>query len=199
MDTCTACVTCYRPLPAWDMPRLACDGCQQRTATQLAELPGLLAELPARIVPGPGSPRFGTLHRSAGPTEPIRLHVVTLIGNADAVLDSWARDWADVAGLRLDIAGRGVCGWLRWHLDWACRHHPAVDEAMREIAAVHRQVHAAVTGERGERPVRLRCPCGGIIPWRVSQDRYRCGGCATIYGREEAANLPAAPRTRAAA
>jgi len=193
------CVNCTRGLPGWDQGRLACEHCQQRAADQLAELPELLAELPARVVPGRGAPMVGTRNGGSGPRDPVNLHVVALMDDAIPLLDSWARDWAEVGGMSLPVPNaERLCGWLRWHLDWACRQHAAVDEAMREIGALHRRVRTAATGERGERPVHLQCPCGGVIRWRVSQDRYRCG-CGAVYGREEAAALPAASRVRVAA
>lgn len=194
----TRCVTCHRPMPAWDLPRLACAGCQGRTADRLAELPGLMAALPAMLAPGRGGPATGSRHGAAGSRPPISLHVVDLAAAVPAVLDSWARDWAEQAGLERPAVGT-VAGWLRWHLDWAARQHPAVDEFMREIAALHAQVHAAAGGDRPERAVHVTCPCGGTIPWRVSQDHYRCHGCGQQYDRDQAAELPPAPRMRVAA
>jgi hypothetical protein len=190
------CVNCHHEIPAWDLPRYACGGCQASTSDRLAELPDLLAALPAMLTLGSGAPGVGSRHAAAGSRPPISLRVVDLTMQVPAVLDSWARDWADVGGLQRPTVGT-TASWLRWHLDWACRQHPAIDEFMHEIATLYAQIDAATGGYRPERAVPVRCPCGGTIPWRVSRDHYRCHGCGERYDRDTAAALPMAPRTRA--
>lgn len=201
------CVCCHRPIPAWEGARYACTGCQQRTGTRLAAIPGLYAALPAVLAPGRGTPLVGSRHRAAGSRPPIALGVVDLTGargDVHATLTSWVRDWAETgdgeepewpAGEQRQVGE--ACRWMRWRLDWACRSHPAIGDAVAEIAALHGRLRAVVTGERGERPVRLVCPCGGLVPFRVSGSRFHCGGCGEWYGRAEATRLPLAIRAAA--
>jgi hypothetical protein len=158
MTAAAACVVCHHAIPAWDTPRCACQSCQQRAATQLAALPALYAALDPR--PGQGAPSVGSRHAAAGSRPPVRLDVVDLTGQRGVVLPvltGWARDWSErrredgpdwPAGEQGQVTE--ACRYLRWHLDWAARRHPAVDKALREIGAVYRQVHAAATGDRGE-------------------------------------------------
>lgn len=207
VDEAPRCVVCRRTIPPWDQPRYACQGCQQRTAARLAELPDLYAALdPA---PGRGAPLVGTCHGSAGSRAPLNLAVVDLTASAsrDAVLPrlvSWVRDWADVGRLEppawpLSDAERvaACCHWLRWHLDWAAREHLAVDDFVQEIGDVYGHLHALATGDRGERPVMLACPCGGRVPFRLSGDRFHCRDCGRQYGHVEVYELQPAQRAAA--
>jgi hypothetical protein len=205
-DTAPRCVSCHRRLPSWDTDRYACDGCQQRTAARLAEIPGLYVALdPA---PGRGAPLVGSRHGVAGGRAPLNLAVVDLTdglrGGVLAVLVPWLRDWVDVGGLTLPAWPLGdgdrvavCCHWLRWHLDWAARSHLAVDDFVQEVGEMHRVLRALATGERGERPVMLACPCGGRVPFRLSGDRFGCGACGTRYGRAEVYTLQPAQRAAA--
>jgi predicted RNA-binding Zn-ribbon protein involved in translation (DUF1610 family) len=206
-DDAPRCVSCHSGIPAWDTPRFACDGCQQRTAQRLGELPSLYAAL--NPAPGRGAPLVGSRHGAAGSRAPLNLAVVDLTATAsrDAVLPrlvSWVRDWADVGHLEpsawpLDDAERvaACCNSLRWHLDWASREHLAIDDFMDEIRDMHGRLYALATGDRGERPVMLACPCGGKVPFRLSGERFRCGACGERYGRVEVCNLPPAQRAAA--
>lgn len=194
MDTCTA---CHRTIPAWDRPRHVCTGCQQQTATALAALPGLWAALADRLDPGrTGS--SGSRHAAPGSRPPVDLGIVDLRGEVLMVLDSWARAVSEDAGEELperwEDPAAGPARWLRWRLDWAARSWAAADDLVREITDLHRRAHGRVGGEPQERTVRLACPCGGTVPWRVSQDRARCGGCGGEYAREQVLALPLAAR-----
>lgn len=202
MDTTTACVACFRPLPAWDTSRFACPGCQQQMDAALAELPGLVEQLD--VTPGRSGPRVGSLHAAAGSRPPIDLAVVDLRTQVVGVLASWVRDWAESgagdlpdwpAGETAQVAA--ACRWLRWRLDWAARQHPAVDEAMTEIRDAHRAVRLAVEG-RDERAVPVACTCGATLRATVSSRGARCS-CGREYGRAELLSLPLAARGRAAA
>lgn len=200
------CAACHRPLPAWDLPRVACAGCQQRTADRLRDLPGLYAQLDPR--PGRGAPLVGSRHAAAGGRSPARLDVVDLTGARGGVLPvlvGWMRVWAEDGGGELPDWPAGeqqqvaaACRWLRWRLDWACRQHEAAGEAVDEIAAAHRQVRAAATGDRGERRVTVQCGCGGQMRVTVSTSGTTCPGCGHRYGREHLLALPLAARAAAA-
>ncbi|WP_062215698.1 hypothetical protein [Streptomyces sp. NBRC 109706] len=193
------CTACYRPLPAWDLDRLACPGCQSRAAERLAELPALLAAL------SPVPTRTGGLvavHGPAGSRPPIALHAVDLSVEVPALLDSWARDWASVAGHDLPErwlpnAAAGPALWLRWRLDWACRQHPAVEEALREIGHAWSAVRTAALGERAERRVAVVCPCQGLLRVGVSTDAATCAGCGTRWSRGDLLGMPLAQRSAA--
>jgi hypothetical protein len=214
------CVACRRPISAWDLPRYACEGCQQRTAQQLRDLPDLYAALsvtPART----SSVMVGTRHVAGGSSAPINLAVVDLTSTAssDSVLMklfTWADDWVKVR-LRDDPQRpddrptrwdrddndapcdpvEALCEWLRFRLDWACRHHLAVDDFVQEIGEMYGHLHGLATGDHGERPVMLACPCGGKVPFRLSGHRFNCGSCGARYGRAEVHDLQLAQRAAA--
>jgi hypothetical protein len=197
----TFCLVCQRQIPSWDHQRLVCHGCQQRGAEQLNWLPGLYKLLDP--MPASGSPLVGSRHGTAGSRPPLDLHVVDLTGRSGVVLPvlaGWVRDWADVGQLAPPVWPDGeqqrvtaACRWLRWHLDWACRQHPAIDEALREIGDAYRAVHGAATGEHGERRVGVVCRCGATLRVTVSTGGATCM-CGTSYGRAEVLALPLAAR-----
>lgn len=229
MDTTTApaeteparCVGCTQPLDAWDLPRFACDGCQQRTVQRLGALPALYAALDATPT-RPNSSMVGVRNPAAGSRVLVNLDVIDFTSPAsrDSVfmrLMSWADDWTDVRRrenpqspddrpARWDREDDGtprdpvaaLCHWLRWHLDWACRHHPAIDDMVDEIDEIYMGVHGRATGERPPRPMRLACHCGGVVKFRLGGRRFRCDSCAVEYGYAEATRLPPARRTVAA-
>jgi hypothetical protein len=195
------CVACHRPLPATDPDRFACERCQQRASQELNWLPGLYRLL--NSAPSAGSPLVGARHAAAGSRPPINLHVVDLTGRRGVLvtLSGWAHDWADQRGedgpdWPADECGQitGACKYLRFHLDWAARQHPAIDEALHEIADTYRQVHAAATGERGERRVGVTCGCGAVLRVTVSTGGATCAGCGVQRGRAEVLALPLAAR-----
>lgn len=198
------CTACHHTLPAWDLPRVACTACQQHTAARLASLPALYAQLPAALAPGSATARYGTRHGTGG-GEPIRLDIVDLTGPRGAVLPvltGWIRVWHEDSGAALPDWPTGEqqqietgCRWLRWHLDWACRRHEAVAEAIHEIAAAWRAVHAAATGDPGERRIPVRCPCGHVLRVTASTPGTTCGRCGTRYGRTQVLSLPLAARS----
>lgn len=199
----TTCIACHRTIPPWDLPRYACQGCQQRTSAQLAELPELYRQLdPA---PGRGGPRVGSRHGTAA--EPLRLDVIDLTGargHVLTVLSSWIRCWAEDGAGDLPEWPAGehervtaACRWLRWRLDWAARQHPAVDDAMHEVRHLHGQLRAAL-GEERERRIAVSCPCGSVLRVTVNTHGATCGGCGQRYGRTEALALPLAARAAAA-
>lgn len=219
MDTTTAtaegprCVACDRTIDAWDMPRLACPICQERTATRLGELADLAGQahldLSAGHTIGSNWPRAGGTKGVAGSRVPPGFDLGVDApsdprGDVELLLDSWARDWSETADLTLPDRWEptpieGAARWLRWHLDWAFRNHEAADDFVREIGGAHGRLRGAVTGERGPRVMQRACPCGGRVPFRLGGRRFTCGSCGTVYGYAEATHLPPAKRTVAAA
>lgn len=202
--TASACVVCHRPLPGWDPDRLACALCQQHTDHHLRQIPELNHQLQHGTI-GSGW-RTGSRGAAAGSRPPSgwSAAVSDLTGPSGLVLHTlagWCADWADVGQIAPpewpagSTAGQvdTACRWLRWHLDWACRRHPAVDEAMAEIAAVARHVRAAV-GERAERRVGVTCGCGVVLHVTATTGRTTCAGCGTAYNRVDVLQLPLAPR-----
>lgn len=215
MDTTTAatadraCVACLRPLPGWDPHRMACALCQQRADHHLRELPDLYAQLGHGTIQSAW--RAGHRGASAGSRPPTGWdpHTADLTGRSGTVLPTltgWCADWADVRGAAPPEWPVGdlhqvdeACRWLRWHLDWACRQHPAVDEALDEVRDVHRAVRTAATGDCGERRVGVTCGCGEVLRITVSTPGATCGGCGVQRGREEVLALPLAARTAGSA
>lgn len=209
-DTTPRCVNCTRQLHPIEASRWACSGCQQRAAGELQQLPALTAAAARQEARYPIGSNWGAGgHRGSAPGPRVLADVDAIVGPYPEViagLVSCVKDWIETGGMdypewptaeqaQLDT----LCRWLRWHLDWACGMHAGVGDSLHTISRLRGHLHTAATGERGERPVRLACPCGGVIPWRASHDHYRCGGCGQQYGREQAAALPRAPRRHAAA
>lgn len=205
LDAAPRCTSCHRAIPAWDLPRRACVGCQQHTSQRLDQLPDLYAQLDPR--PGRSGSATGSRHAAAGSRPPIRLDVVDLTGRHGILvaLTGWVRVWhEDGAGALPPWPAAETeqvsvcCRWLRWRLDWATRQHEAISDAIREIADAHRHVHSIVTGDRPPRRVTVACPCGGTMRVTLDTADVRCPACSTQYGHSEALSLPLAERRMAA-
>mgnify|MGYP001596463951 CR=1 FL=1 len=202
------CGLCPRQLRHDELGRVACRGCQDRTAETLRKLPGpdgLYAKLATRLAPGRGSGGPVVSVTRAAPL-PLRLEPLSLMarGGVVTILQTWQIDWHDRLGWRhprwqgglqqqLDNAVRA----LRTNLEWAASTHPAFGDFARETATLVRQCEQQITGERPERPVVVACPCGAVLRITVSTPGVRCRGCDTQYARHEVLDLPLAHRAAA--
>lgn len=143
----TKCTGC---LPAVADHGLICGHCHQRTEDALAEIPNLYDVLD--LHPGRGEPApLGRADAESRP--PVRLDVLNEIGPgaghvhdeyrdqtgelpAGYHLDRIVQDWATYLRQdhRLPVPTvPELCRWLTTNLDWAAKHHPAIDEAISEI------------------------------------------------------------------
>lgn len=216
------CVACNRHL--WNDEGYACRVCQERADAALAALAGpvkysndkeqkivsgLYAALDSVLIPGrtgSNGPVTGSRHAPI----PIRLEPLSLSarGGIVTVLQSWQADWHERLGWTHPRWSGGmqqqcnqVVHALRVNLPWAASEHPAFDEFARELATTVRACRAAVTGERGERPLKVLCAadgCGGILRITLSCEGRRCPRCNTQYGHNDLMDLDLAARSLAA-
>ena len=90
-----------------------------------------------------------------------------------SVLDSWARDWADVRNMRETLPDPTVVELGRWlgnRHPWAADTHPAVDEYATELRRLNATVRAVV-GIKSDRVYVGPCP--------VTDERGSCGAALT--------------------
>jgi len=215
------CVCCPRLRPQHD-PRHydqahVCEGCRARMAQDLADLPEHYARLvdvlePARL----GGPKVsGTPSRSLG----IALEPLNLLSPAGpwgtvrdnygdqhgplpplVVLDQWVADWIDTRDQSEHMPAatmESLTAWLGNRLDWACRHHPAVDDYAGEVSAIARTVALVARADRGRGepvgkcPVRLRneTRCGTILRVDPYADVIACHRCGSTWHRRRSEYL----------
>lgn len=127
-----------------------------------------------RLVPAGGSDQHGAL-------PPLVL------------LDQWAEDWAEMRGEHRPVPTMtSLCAWLTHRLDWACQHHPAIDDFADEL---RRRVLRALGGACGLSESRAGefvgwCPNPrgeGLCATPLWVDPYvtqvRCARCARSWDR----------------
>jgi hypothetical protein len=80
--------------------------------------------------------------------------------------------------------------WLHGQLDWACDHHPAVDEFAREIRSILASMRRAISRDLG--PVRYAAPCPycrtATLRREPGGDWIECGGrdgCGRLWNEDE--------------
>lgn len=75
-------------------------------------------------------------------------------------LDGWARDWLTYRTSEHLPAPlvTSLCAWLSDRLEWACQHHPAVDEFAGDLLRISRATHRASQAGRRSGEVVGRCP-----------------------------------------
>jgi len=111
-----------------------------------------------------------------------------------SVLDSWARDWADVRDMGETLPAPTVvelAKWLGHRTDWACDHHAAVDDYADEIRRLYGALKAAV-GLKSDRVYVGPCPitddkgtCGAALTADPYLDIIRCPRCDTMWSRDK--------------
>ena len=133
-----------------------------------------------RLVPSGGSDQHGAL-------PPLVL------------LDQWVQDWISYgAGDHQPVPTMSSqCGWLSVRLDWACEHHPAIDdfadELRRRVYHVLRGVLGLTEERQGSYVGRCPMPCqgGGLCETSLWVDPYTtricCGarGCSGEWDRSK--------------
>lgn len=206
------CVICRRNLPRYGM---VCTACHIRVDDLLGEIADLYATLPEHLERGrvaggqkvsgsreaPLPLRIDPLDlsmpaREPNPTPQSRLHPEDHAGAMSVAsrLDSWVRDWREVRAMSEhppDPTVVVLVGWLRNRLDWACDHHPAVDEFAVEMRQVHGALRAVV-GIRSDRVYIGQCPvidergtCGAPLTADPYLDAIRCPRCDTLWARDK--------------
>lgn len=177
-----------------------CGPCRKWLAQDLREIGQLYRLLPAAVssprnvedavdlsLPAVGGASAATVH------DPDRLQTGQLA--VAAVLDSWARDWAETRGKgeRLPLPTVAVLtGWLLDRIEDECDQHPAIGEFAQEIrsllSAIRRCIDTAVPpGVRYQAP----CPRCGTETLRrhVGADWIECETCGRLWGDEDYADL----------
>lgn len=111
-----------------------------------------------------------------------------------SALDSWVREWAETRQMDEWLPEPNVyelVGWLCRRLDWACDHHPAVDEFATEIRRLHGTLRAVV-GIKSDRVYVGPCPvtddkgsCGAALTADPYLDIIRCPRCDTMWPRDK--------------
>lgn len=102
-----------------------------------------------------------------------------------SVLDSWARDWQTYAWVILpDPTVSALTRWLGDRLEWACDHHPAVDDFADELRTITATVRAAAGLTRPTAELKLGVPCRDcerltLFRWPGS-DYVECGSCPVL-------------------
>lgn len=159
-----------------------CEPCRRRLDSILHDIATLWPHIPAAMHPGSN----GAGQRVSGSREaplPLRVDVLDLTMpareptptpqarrwpedhtgamSAATVLDQWARDWLSYgAPGRLPEPDVGpLVSWLRVRLEWACDHHPAIDEFAGELRDLLSTLRRTVGGTS---PKPQRCdgvPC----------------------------------------
>lgn len=153
-----------------------CPGCRQWLDRTLTEIVELYATLPAHMIPGQvqgqrvSGSREAPLPLRVDPldlTMPARYAVVhdtagDQIGlpSVASVLDSWARDWADVRDMGETLPDPTVAELARWlgnRHDWAADNHHAVSDYADEL----RELRAVIRRYTGG-PEPYATPCIGV-------------------------------------
>lgn len=153
---------CRGCLPAVADHGQLCHHHADKLADTLDQIPQLYAALD--LAPGTGEPApIGRAITESRP--PVRVDVLSEIGpGATNVRDKHhdqegelptafhlnqiAQDWASYhhqATLPTPYVP-ALCDWLAANLDWAIRHHPAIDEAYDEILAIRNRLRTLVNG-----------------------------------------------------
>ena len=197
-----------------------CESCRARIVTDLDRIPDLTALLPAAFPKTSRPQTNGSKIRSTPQSsEPINWSPYDLTLPADqrkrellaraalgldtdqigdlsvaTILDTWARDFASIRDEHLPEANvYALCRWLADRTEWACDHHPAVDEYADEICALARTVASVgridhTKGEKiGRCPAVLRDETRCAAPLRVDPyvDQIQCGRCGSRWDRRK--------------
>jgi hypothetical protein len=205
---CTLCVV-YRREPIYAERPQVCEWCRTRLDRDLALLAGTYAMLPAALIPGASTGQHVSGTRT--PPLPVRVDALSLLGPGSAavadtngdqtgalptavLVDQWATDWRDtrLQGERLPAPTVArLVDWLRARLDWACDHHPAVDEMADEVRRHLGELRRVVEGATRPGVGLGACPrpddggtCGGRLAMdELDIDLIRCHGCGHCWAR----------------
>lgn len=193
--TCTA---CGRELWTAEAGRIACRPCEDKTATRIAELPGLFRQLDTTASLMRGARRPGAGGGSKTPPIPPRLEVLALVGpggvaaRLSAIEDSWRATlgWS-VAPWRGSPAQAvpQLAGFLANNLLWACSSYEEVGQDIDDLRRLHAECTALVNDER--RPGRVQignCPivvgdrwCWQPLTASAGSHRIHCTACGSRW------------------
>lgn len=198
---------CRGCLPALAEVGRLCQRCYTRADSTLVDIGEMYGRLDDVLVPGLGGGQ--KVSGTPEPSAPVNLDVHDLLApsrlgavhdewhdqigqpSVAAVLETWAQDWAEQLGqTRPEPQVGETLRWLRARLDWAARHHPAVDEFIAETRTLHSRL-VAVLRERDPDPEM----CHGV-PCRKCDERnlwrrpdgsndIDCHSCGLIYRPDE--------------
>jgi len=198
---------CRGCLPAQAEVGRLCERCYQRADSTRTDIGELYARLGDALIPalGAGQRVSGTPEQSA----PINVDVHDLLApsrlgavhdewhdqtgqpSVAAVLETWARDWAETTAERPPDPHVGsTLAWLKARLEWAAKHHNALDEFITEMRNLHGRL-VTVLRERDPDPEL----CHGV-PCRKCDERnlwrrpdgsndIDCHSCGLIYRKIE--------------
>lgn len=205
MNDLPTCLRCTRDLRDHESGRYLCGLCEDQTATRLAAIPGLFAQLDQHLARGSGNgPAVSGSKTAPAPLNITVLNLQTERGPVLGPLETWVRDWEFSGYAEVDEAGSvrdrlaHACRTLRFNLGRAAGRHPAIEEFADEVASIHRTLARTVTGERPARHVTVTCPCAQ--PLRITLDTrgITCPRCGAEYGHSDVLRLPLADRRAAA-
>ena len=197
MNDSGTCVICQ-----YETKRMACDRCEAKMRRQLDDLPRLMEQASANLIPGQGGDGRST-ERTLG----INVAALDVAAGFDAiaVLESWERIWREDYGLsqyglatatlpddRAATLLRHLVAFLGSWLAKSCTEHPAIDDFAAELRQVHRSSQQAA-GQTRRTAWRVTCPadtddgeCGTVLI--VSGEDFdgsiTCRGCRTTWPTE---------------
>ncbi|MFB6568382.1 hypothetical protein [Streptomyces noursei] len=196
-----ACGACGQSLWVSETARQACRPCEDKTATRLAELPGLFTQLNTTACLIHGA-RKGGVATSGSKTPPIppRLEVLSLVAAGGVptrlrdIEDAWrsALGWtvAPWRGSPAEAVPEHI-KFLINNLPWAADSYDSISQDVEDIRRLHAECAAALSDER--RPGRVNigpCPvtdaetgnvCGTQLTATAANPRIRCAGCGTEW------------------
>lgn len=176
------------------------DDCLEALDGRLQSIPALYAELATALQPG--SAGGERVSGSPVPRLPLRVEPLSLLcrGGIVSILGTWETDWRERRGLAANPARADreqlldgdqilaeIVAFLRNHLDWAARSHPAADEFAGEIGDIISACRLAlgVTSDFrriGQCPARLGDrTCGRVLIADPYADVIRCDRCRTEW------------------
>lgn len=193
------CSACGRELWHTELGRQACRPCESRTATRLAELPALFAQLntTASLMRGARRPGAATSGSRVPPIPP-RLEVLSLVAAGGVatrlrdIEDAWRAElqWA-IAPWRGSPteAVPGHVAFLLNNLPWAADGYESVDQDVEDIRRLHAECTAALPGDRKPGHVHVGLcpavlddrPCCAQLTASAASHRIRCGSCGTEW------------------
>lgn len=197
------CVCCPQLRPGepriYERPTV-CEGCRSRLRSLLAEV----VELYAAVELEPGATAGSRVSGSRTPPLPLAVAALDLtlpahLGtvhdpfgdqagdiSATTVLESWARDWQTYTWALLPEATvAALAAWLRERLDWACDHHPAVDDFAFELSNLVGKLRPRAP--RAELMLGVPCrDCDRLTLYRwPGSDYIECDSCTVLLTPEE--------------
>lgn len=197
--------------PLWDVRVNVAEHTSHGIATRrwYLSLDPLAAPVPARS----SGPRVGG---SRNPSAPVSLDAVDLLDRSRpaaltrrhvrqdqigylsvaTVLDSWAADWYSYRphfheSPPASTTVADLSQWLSDRLDWACMHHPAVDEFAGELSNVHGALYRKLGLAEPKPELCVGVPCKSPacdqrkLYRQPGGERIVCEACGRLLSAEE--------------